>query len=731
MTGSDGSLFVENEVVKVPLSYNKEQGKSDNFIRNELTRAIKHPSLLNQFYYKYNSAVSINVAVAKSFTVSTSNSMVVNSSVDAKVFEGDIFELNVGEITTYAKVGEVGAQLSDLSANYTLDKSIPSNGTIVKIIRGVRTKFNDAEVTAIKAKVDSVSETTFTLKYGLVAGKAQQWEWQIHTGSTPSEIHVVFNYTSGIRDNESEYMAEFTGKKVAFESRDEVKFFYGNNTSVVDNETNLSQRDTIFLNYLAGQTNSDYSTSSTTPTVVVGQAPVSSSVVYNTTGAEFKAIYQHTCARQTYNFIETNGAVTNPAYSHALVSPDGIEYPLLPAQIYSPSTTAGKVIGDATDLGLGDGIDTLTLRVDDLSTVTSLSAEIGLDSTVTASTDTNLSNTNITINYSGSENHSNADSSFATISTADLNTFGFKGKPSTTYFSNAGSKFAFIDTTDNVEQSGTGIVTTYDAGTTEYTFTLPFQHVDTDASTTGNQNQLNINTLDQDIKFKQYPYGQFLIVSATVLTTSNVLLRTATGSFIDAEHVTVTNTSGNTYKIVFWTHAVAVNDLIDVFVGSPAGLSDIANFSVRVTASFELATLATQTDITYKTLAAHVYDDYYTTAGYKDNTKVKLFAGNTNGNPYEVFTITSGNKMVTETYDIGTVTYDRASKYAFAAAQASADTPDSSVPLTAVLWYNTTNSTWYKRIAGIWNQSFTYSGSGDNIVHDSVSYSVKEGISFV
>ena len=32
---------------------------------NELTKAIKHPSLLNQFYYKYNSAVGINVAVAK------------------------------------------------------------------------------------------------------------------------------------------------------------------------------------------------------------------------------------------------------------------------------------------------------------------------------------------------------------------------------------------------------------------------------------------------------------------------------------------------------------------------------------------------------------------------------------------------------------------------------------------------------------------------------------------
>ena len=729
VTGADGSLFVEDEVIKVPLSYNKEQGKSDNFIRNELTKAIKHPSLLNQFYYKYNSAVGINIAVAKSFTVSTNDSMVVNATIDAKVFEGDIFELNVGEITTYAKVLTVGTKLADLSSNYTLDKSMPANGTIIKIIRGVRTKFNDAEVTAIKAKVDSVSETTFTLKYGLVAGKAQEWEWQIHTGSTPSEIHVIFNYTSGIRDNESEYIAQFTGKKVAFESRDQVKFFYGNTTDVIDNETNLSQRDTIFLNYLSGQTSSNYDSTTNNPTVVVGQQKVSNPAVYSTVGATFNAVYLNTGARETYNFIETNGAVRSPLYSHSLISPDGLEYPLTAAQVIKPTTTAGEVIGDETDLG--DGQDKLHLQIDDLATITSLSSTVGIDNSVTVSTDTNLSSTNIAINYSGSEDHSNADSSFATISTADLNTIGFKGIPSTTYFSSAGSKFAFIDTTDNIEQSGTGIVTTYDAGTTEYTFTLPFQHADTDAGTPGNQNQLNINTLDQDIKFKQYPYGQFTITSATALTTSNMLLKTANGTFIDAEHTTVTLITGTTYKVVFWTHAVAVNDLIDVFIGSPTSYADITTFSVRVKATFELATLATQTDVTYKTLAAHVYDDYYTQAGYKDNTKVKLFAGNTNGNPYEVFTITSGNSMVTESYTVGTVTYDRASTVAYAAPQVSALTPDNTVPLTAILWYNTTNATWYKRIGGVWNTSFTYSGSGENIVYQSISYSVKEGISFV
>ena len=50
VTGSDGSIFIENESITMPLSYNKAKGNSDNFIRNELVKAIKHPVLLNKFF---------------------------------------------------------------------------------------------------------------------------------------------------------------------------------------------------------------------------------------------------------------------------------------------------------------------------------------------------------------------------------------------------------------------------------------------------------------------------------------------------------------------------------------------------------------------------------------------------------------------------------------------------------------------------------------------------------
>ena len=79
VTGSDGSLFVEDETIKIPLSYKKLQGNSDNFIRNELTKAIKHPSFLNSFFHKYRGLSSILVPVAKSYTYVTSNQMKISA----------------------------------------------------------------------------------------------------------------------------------------------------------------------------------------------------------------------------------------------------------------------------------------------------------------------------------------------------------------------------------------------------------------------------------------------------------------------------------------------------------------------------------------------------------------------------------------------------------------------------------------------------------------------------
>ena len=468
--------------------------------------------------------------------------------------------------------------------------------------------------------------------------------------------------------------------------------------------------------------------------MTIGQGKVKNPVAFNTTGAEFYAEFLHTGARETYTFVDTTDAISGVTYEHFLISADGLDYKLDSSDIVAPTSASGNKIGDATDLG--DGIDKLKIQVDNLATIVSLGASIGEDNTTTATSETNLSNANLVINYDGSEDDSNAESSFTTISTNDLTSKGFKGDTSKstllTYFATAtsSSNFVFTDTGDSIDQNE--IVTTYDSNSDTYKFVLPFQHADSDASTSGNQNVLNITPSDADIKFKQTAYGEFTISSSTPLTSSNTVLRTDSGTYIDTDHVTITNTSGLNYKIVFWTYPVSVNDLIDVNIGTAATLSDLTNSSVRVKASFDLARVGVTTTSIYKSVASYVYDDYLTGAGYKDSTKVKLNAGSVDDHPFALLDVTSGAQIIMENYTKDNIEYKRTSKYAVAAAQISAGIPDSSVPSTATLWFNTTTSTWYKRIAGTWNTNFPKVPAANNVItHGTVTYTPTEGVTFV
>ena len=76
------------------------------------------------------------------------------------------------------------------------------------------------------------------------------------------------------------------------------------------------------------------------------------------------------------------------------------------------------------------------------------------------------------------------------------------------------------------------------------------------------------NSLDNDIYFKQYAYGEMTVTSATTLTGSTIQLRDSNGFYIDKEHVTVASLGASSYKIVFWTHDVSAGDVIDVIAAS-------------------------------------------------------------------------------------------------------------------------------------------------------------------
>lgn len=720
ITGSDGSVFVEDEPISISLSYNKSKGNSDNFIRNEISNAIKHPSLLNKFLHaNKTNTTEVVLAEGVTYTVDTldGTKITAGSAPTNDIFVGDTVELLTTSGTTiWADVKAVS------STTFTLNKKIPEAGTLVTVVRGFRTKFTDAEKLAIKNKVDPDAQT-FTLKYAIDTGT--NWTWQIHTGATPTEVHVVFNYNSGIRENDTEYTATFTGKKVAFESRDQVKFFYGNTTDVIDNETNLSKRDTIYLNYLStGATSSGTGISVTDETVNIGQVPVSSVLTDGGTGATFDAIFTYSGAPETYEFTESN-AVSGTNYSHHLVSPDGIEQTLSTSNILSP-VSPNNIIGLTPTWTLGLGIT-------DLADIQNLSTSVQQNVPTSASSDTNISLLNVEFDDGYTGNVANFQNATTIKSTQNITDLGFKGEVSLSYFNTASttSNFVWRDESDNFESND--FSTVYDSVQDDYTFTI------------STADSAIINELDFDIFFKQYAYGEFTITNTTgtdPLTTSNVVLRDSNGVILDNAHVTVTNTNSPLfdYKIVFWTYAVTVGELIDVFLGDAPTLTDLATYSVRVKATFDISNSTQSTTITYKALASYVYDDYITPAGYIDNTKVKLMTSDTNDNPFALLDVTSGESIVMEQYTDNNITYERASKTVVATSSVIL------VPTTATIYYNTTTPDWWRRELGSWTvmtpgtAAEVTSGIADyndmtgdklQIHYNSIQYRVLEGITFV
>ncbi len=140
---------------------------------------------------------------------------------------------------------------------------------------------------------------------------------------------------------------------------------------------------------------------------------------------------------------------------------------------------------------------------------------------------------------------------------------------------------------------------------------------------------------------------------------------------LSEDDITVTNTSVTDYKIDFWTYAITVVELIDIIIGVNADITTIADFSVRVNATFGLDVGSTSTTTTYTDASSYVYDDYLTPAGYVDSTKVKLLTSDTNDNPFAMQDITTGEKVVMEQYIDNNIKYERAYKTVVAASATS------------------------------------------------------------
>ena len=311
---------------------------------------------------------------------------------------------------------------------------------------------------------------------------------------------------------------------------------------------------------------------------------------------------------------------------------------------FLPGNTFSEVVEDTTpQLGGNLDLNTYDLSTTDNFATLTTSASSGTSSTVVASTETNLSNTTVAF-ADDTGNVQTATSAYTTLTSTEITNLGFKGEISLTYFGAAAptSNFVWRDVSDNAEQND--MITVYTPSSDEYTFTLDHETL------------WQIDSTDNDVYFKQYAYGEFSITSATALTTSNTQLKDSNGFYIDPAHVTITNTGGTNYKIVFWTYDVTVGDIIEVF--SPPEETVVFGWGGITTTGGRLTLLDTSGNLIYKfPVADGTTDQVLTTDGSGDlswgtNSIVADFSSYLGGN-LDTHILPDTN----DTYDIGSATY--------------------------------------------------------------------------
>jgi hypothetical protein len=323
------------------------------------------------------------------------------------------------------------------------------------------------------------------------------------------------------------------------------------------------QADSNFIETLDGQTGSyylDYSNFTGTPTTTSSLANHSIDALNDVDTTTAAPTTGQTIIWNGTNFVPGE-SFSQADFNTAFTAKDTDDLSEGTTNLYYTDARAQAVsinnLVEDTSPQLGGTLDLNTFDLtttDPTVSLTTTLTPVTAQGTVGASTETNLSNATVTVNTQADV--ANAVSSYITLSSTEITNLGFKGEISLTYFGSAAtsSNFVWRDVSDSAEQNNMVIV--YSPPTDEYTFTLP-----TDAT-------FPINSLDADIYFKQYAYGEMTVTSATALSSSTIQLRDANGFYIDKDHVTVASLGGTSYKIVYWTHDVSVGDVIDVIAAS-------------------------------------------------------------------------------------------------------------------------------------------------------------------
>ena len=667
--GTDGSIFLEDDNITMSLSFNRENNQIDNFIRNKITEVIKHPSLINLYYCEnmYNPNSVITDPNLNFNTRSTNKSIIdVSSSVNYNttyIYPGDHILVNSGNenTKTWTTVSNIESSVAGSAMDsYFIEYLIPENsGEIDRIVRGYRTRLEDSEINNIKInKIEDLSVQTFTLMYES-GTTTNVWGWRLHDELVDpplvegTDVFITFTYVPGIRENEAAYTARFTGKKIVFDSTKQIKFHYNNNKFVVNNETNLAERDRLFLKYYSTTKNLE-DTYEETQTIHVGTGDIINIVETDDT-ATFDIKWKDTPgAVITNTFVDTNDCLEVVENLHTLISPGGSSYDITPDESttigISPTYTVAYTVDNlSSKLSTESFNDDISINsIDPNSPVVSAGASV-VSFGVASISNSAASNTASTV-YS------------STYTDSQLVLDGFKGEVSDTYFNIAANNgnFAWVDESElptgktryNATNSDFGVQTEF---LTQFDGSNTYQFIFDDMSSTGfaiqneNNDGLDPDSPDLDIYWKQYAFAEINFTAPNVAP-DNFTLQDSDGIDIDLKHCEIITTDIDTYKILFWT-VDPTNGGTDntITVNNIGGTSTLSEFKVQLTRMVRC--IKTDRVSSYADAETYIVDKYITPAGYVDYSKVKLSSTDITRNPHGMLEVLSNQDVYSEAAD--------------------------------------------------------------------------------
>jgi len=650
VTGTDGSVYVDEDEIYLSMLFQRGVGDARNFIANRLVQVLKHPSMLNNYFYSYRGEYDFDKLLAEYWQPNALDPLrgrVINPIIHELVESGDYLRLR----------GEwFQAQAIDINGDIVLDRILVKNDInevigFSRLFKAPVTKFSEQDIDIIEEKLTDESTESFYVFFDV-----ESYSWNVSDANPNEDLQFLVTYAPGTRENTSKFEITFTGKKVVFESANQVKFYYNNEDIVIDSETNLATRDTLSINYndgsvLSGELGAD----KTEYKVNIAYAPINYTLDENTGLATICAdfaladgITNASFFNMFENEVFNNGPeiVEKVDYKYELATPFGPVFLLEKLEL----TGNGTLIGEAPEYQVcWDNI-----VFDDIS---SDLLEINIPTSgypVTDSDEINISDTNATSSFLVENLTACNTPSFYTIQATpqQLIDRGFKGEPTLEYFNSAGNegKFMWIDESDlpgTIEDAQPGdkgvqtqFSTTWDPANEKFVFTIP------------KMSTFSIDLLDNDqydIFFKQVPYGEIEFVYDEndylnrVLDEESLYTMTLSKEVYDQEHIELVDRTAlftNTYAAVYWTTNPGVGETVTAWVGTIA--DNLNNYHVKLSATISVSDRVRTYTERFKEIETYIADKFLTPSGHEDNHKVELTTISKDRNPTGMLDIMHG-----------------------------------------------------------------------------------------